>query len=167
MSSQTALPAHFRRTMSAGRTRPVVAHRRPEHSVAIVVLHFCGQAFHAVPAGLPWLFRPKNTAFCTLARIRKGRTIRTATRGSRPAKDKAALFRSFCTKAARPLPCRSVLPLARLVRWEEPVASPFHLQAWKALFSRTGRLLPEASGGCRQTERHTDRPHEPFHTSFA
>ena len=167
MSSQTALPAHFRRTMSAGRTRHAVAHRRPERSVAVFVLRFCGQTSHAVPAGLPWRFRPKNTAFCALIRIRKGRTIfRTATRGSRPAKDKAALFRSFSTKAARPFPFRAVLPFDRLFR-ETPVATSFRLLAGTVFFRRTGRRLPEASGGCRRTERHADRPHEPFHTSFA
>lgn len=165
-SSQTALPEHFRRTMSAGRMRHAAARRMPGRSVAAIFLRFCGEIAHAVPAGLPWRFRPKNTAFCALARIRKGRTIfRTATRGSLPAKDKAALFRSFCTEAARPRPCRAVL-FPGLFREEKAVVPLFRLPA-RTAFSRAGQRIFEISGGCRRTERHTDRPHEPFHTSFA
>lgn len=123
--SQSALPEHSRTVPSVETTDSAALFcRMPGHTAAAVLLRACGHA--VVTAALPWLFRPKKTAQHAHVRIRKGRTIsRTATRGSRPAKDKAALFRSFGTKAVTPSPCRAVLPWEIPFRPTEPASRNF------------------------------------------
>lgn len=93
---------HSRMNMSASRTSSVAA-PCSDRLAASFSSRIDVHALHAALSGLPWVFRPKRAALHAPSRIRKGRTIfRTATRGSHSAEDRAALFRSSCTEAARP-----------------------------------------------------------------
>ena len=146
MSSRQIAPSEpFRATIASGRTNPARSFR--PCPAAAPLLRALNLAAHASPAALPWLFCPEKTARYAHVRIRKGRTIfRTATEGSRPAEDRAALFRPFRTEALPPHPCRASLPSARRPE-EGPATLPLRPDA--AENAPCSRTLRKRSSGRR------------------